>query len=175
MRHPAIRKLEWTVAGLPGNLLRVHVRRASDADADRCVDVLRQLPDYFTPDTYEEVANGVRADVAWVAEDGGRVIGCLVLQQRYELSAEITFAAVDPKVRQQGIGKAMTAQAIKHARLVGLRAIEVKTLDESAGYEPYVATRAFWERMGFVQIDCIDPLPGWQPGNPSAIYILPLA
>lgn len=29
--------------------------------------------------------------------------------------------------------------------------------------------------MGFVQIDCIDPLPGWQPRNPSAIHVLPLA
>jgi len=53
----------------------------------------------------------------------------------------------------------------------GVRFVEVKTLDESADYEPYVATRAFWETCGFVQIDCIDPLPGWSPGNPSAIYV----
>ena len=52
--------------------------------------------------------------------------------------------------------------------------VEVKTLDVSAGYEPYVSTRAFWERRGFRQIDCIDPLPGWQPGNPSAIYVAAL-
>lgn len=56
-----------------------------------------------------------------------------------------------------------------------LGAIEVKTLDGSSGYEPDIGTRAFWEHMGFVQIDCIDPLPGWQPGNPSAIYVLPLS
>lgn len=49
--------------------------------------------------------------------------------------------------------------------------IEVKTLDASSGYEPYVGTRVLWEAMGFVQIDCIDPLPGWQPGNPSAIFV----
>jgi len=53
----------------------------------------------------------------------------------------------------------------------GVAVVEVKTLDASAGYEPYVATRAFWERRGFVQVDCIDPLPGWEPGNPSAIYV----
>jgi hypothetical protein len=34
--------------------------------------------------------------------------------------------------------------------------------------------RAFWGRRGFVQVDTIDPLPGWQPGNPSAIYIAAL-
>ena len=56
----------------------------------------------------------------------------------------------------------------------GIVLVEVKTLDVSAGYEPYVSTRAFWERRGFRQIDCIDPLPGWQPGNPSAIYVAAL-
>ena len=34
-------------------------------------------------------------------------------------------------------------------------------LDRSSGYRPYEATRAFWEHNGFVQIDTIDPLPGW--------------
>ena len=46
----------------------------------------------------------------------------------------------------------------------------VKTLDSSAGYAPYEATRAFYERNGFVYVDTIDPLPGWPPGNPAAIY-----
>jgi hypothetical protein len=50
----------------------------------------------------------------------------------------------------------------------------VKTLDSSAGYEPYVATRAFWERHGFVQVDAVDPLRGWPPGNPAAIYLCAL-
>jgi hypothetical protein len=56
----------------------------------------------------------------------------------------------------------------------GVKVVEVKTLDASSGYEPYVATRGFWEARGFRQIDCIDPLPGWQPGNPSAIYVAAL-
>jgi hypothetical protein len=56
----------------------------------------------------------------------------------------------------------------------GVAVVEVKTLDASSDYEPYVATRAFWERSGFHQIDCIDPLPGWQPGSPSAIYVAAL-
>jgi hypothetical protein len=52
--------------------------------------------------------------------------------------------------------------------------VEVKTLDRSAGNEPYQATRAFWEGRGFVQVDTIDPLPGWPPGNPAAIYVAAL-
>jgi hypothetical protein len=48
--------------------------------------------------------------------------------------------------------------------------VTVKTLDSSAGYAPYEATRAFYEHNGFVHVDTIDPLPGWPPGNPAAIY-----
>ena len=44
----------------------------------------------------------------------------------------------------------------------------------SSGYRPYEATRAFWERNGFVHVDTIDPLPGWEPGNPAAIYVAAL-
>ena len=29
-------------------------------------------------------------------------------------------------------------------------------------------------RNGFVHIDTIDPLPGWEPGNPAAIYVAAL-
>lgn len=31
----------------------------------------------------------------------------------------------------------------------GVAVVEVKTLDASAGYEPYEATRAFWQSRGF--------------------------
>jgi len=34
-----------------------------------------------------------------------------------------------------------------------------------------MVTRVFYERSGFVYVDTIDPLPGWQPGNPAAIYV----
>jgi len=45
----------------------------------------------------------------------------------------------------------------------------------AAGLEPSCsATRAFWERNGFVHIDTIDPLPDWEPGNPAAIYVAAL-
>jgi len=44
-----------------------------------------------------------------------------------------------------------------------VRVVLVKTLDASAGHQPYEATRTLWERRRFVQVDTIDPLPGWQP------------
>ena len=57
----------------------------------------------------------------------------------------------------------------------GVQVVEVKTLDRSAEYAPYNSTRRFWEARGFVHIDTIDPLPGWEPGNPCAIYVAALS
>jgi ribosomal protein S18 acetylase RimI-like enzyme len=153
------------------------VRAAVPDDAEACVDVLRHLPDYFTPNTHDEaraVVGGPHR--TWVVDGavGGEIAGFVVVEQRFARGAEITFAAVRPDQRDRGIGTALVERALAELARVGVAIVEVKTLDASAGYEPYVATRAFWERRGFVQIDCIDPLPGWDPGNPSAIYVAAL-
>jgi ribosomal protein S18 acetylase RimI-like enzyme len=137
--------------------------------------VLARLPDYFTPDTHEDVRRGISNHSAWVATRGREVIGFVVLERRYPTTAEITFAAVLPEEQGLGVGTGLVDAALGALADDGVVIVEVKTLDATAGYEPYVATRRFWERRGFRQIDCIDPLPGWQPGNPSAIYVAALA
>ena len=65
-------------------------------------------------------------------------------------------------------------QVLDELMTKGVGLVEGKTLDRSADYAPYEATRAFWERRGFRQIDTLDPLPGWEPGNPAAIYVAAL-
>jgi ribosomal protein S18 acetylase RimI-like enzyme len=147
------------------------VRRGSGADAESCLRILRALPDSFTEDACAEFTTAVRTHPLWIAEDDELPIGFVLAERRYSAAAEITFAAVDPHQRARGVGRRLVSAAFESLTADGVRFVEVKTLDESAGYEPYVATRAFWEACGFVQIDCIDPLPGWSPGNPSAIYV----
>lgn len=147
------------------------IRRGEVDDTEDCVSILQRLPDYFSPDTHDELAAAVQKHRFWVAETNREIVGVLVAEQRYTKSAEITFAAIDPVHRRRGIGRRLVVMASGQLAEAGVDVIEVKTLDASAGYEPYVATRAFWESCGFVQIDCIDPLPGWSPGNPSAIYV----
>jgi ribosomal protein S18 acetylase RimI-like enzyme len=114
---------------------------------------------------------GVARYRAWVAEDAGLVVGFVLAKIRYPATAEITYAAVRPERRGAGVGTRLVRRALADLAGDGVALVEVKTLDASAGYEPYEATRAFWERRGFRQVDCIDPLPGCQPGNPAAIYV----
>lgn len=150
------------------------VRLAGAADAEACVAVLRRLPEYFTADTHDEVRRSLDAGRGWVAVDDDNLQGFLVVETRYPRAVEITFAAVVPEHQHAGIGSALVQAALDVLIEAGISMVEVKTLDASSGYQLYASTRAFWERHGFVQIDCIDPLPGWQPGNPCAVYVLAL-
>ena len=148
----------------------VGVRIAGPADIDSCVRVLESLPEYFTPDTHDDLRARFDECMVFVAVDAGEVIGVAMLQPQYS-SGEIYYAGVVPSRQREGIGRQVITALLDAADVA---VVEVKTLDASSDYAPYVGTRSFWEAMGFVQIDCIDPLPGWQPGNPSAIYVCAL-
>lgn len=148
------------------------IRPARPDDAAACAAIIRELPDYFTPDVPDKVATLVTTHPTWVAhDDDDRVLGLAVVELRPPGAAEILWLAVTPAHRNSGIGTLLVDRVFGDLAPDGLRLMEAKTLDHSAGYEPYVATRAFWEARGFVQIDTIDPLPGWDPGNPAAIYV----
>ena len=88
--------------------------------------------------------------------------------------AEILRMAVDPARRGRGGGTVLLDRMLDELAADEVSVVVTTTLDHSAGYPPYEVTRTFWERRGFIQIDTIDPLPGWQPGNPAAIYVAAL-
>lgn len=155
----------------------ISLRRANDSDVEGCVSVLSHLPNYFTSNTHDELRASMPRHLAWVAIDDAneaRIVGFLLAEKRYARSAEITFAAVRPEHRSAGIGTQLLDRLLDDLGEHGVQLVQAKTLDVTSEYEPYVATRAFWEARGFVQVDSIDPLPGWQPGNPSAIYVAAL-
>jgi ribosomal protein S18 acetylase RimI-like enzyme len=107
---------------------------------------------------------------AWVITDSGTVAGFAVVARKSPGGAEILWIAVDAARRGRGHGTTLLGHILDDLAAAGISVVEAKTLDRSSGYRPYEATRAFWERNGFIHIDTIDPLPDWQPGNPAAIY-----
>jgi GNAT superfamily N-acetyltransferase len=157
-----------------GPLAEVTVRRATEADADTCLRIIRGLPEYFTDDVPDRVRLDLARHEGWVLADDD-VVGMAVVDRRSADAVEILWLAVDSQSRRTGVGTRLLAHVLDHLRRAGVLLVEAKTLDRSVDYPPYVATRAFWERRGFVQIDTIDPLPGWAPGNPCAFYVAALA
>jgi GNAT superfamily N-acetyltransferase len=146
------------------------VRRFITEDAPAAALIIEGLPDYFTEDVPAKVQRDADRHDAWVLTDSGAVVGIAVAARKSPGGAEILWLAVDASRRGRGYGTQLLSHVLGCLAKAGISVVEAKTLDRSSGYEPYVATRAFWERNGFVHIDTIDPLPGWQPGNPAAIY-----
>jgi ribosomal protein S18 acetylase RimI-like enzyme len=151
------------------------VRRAAARDIEQCVAIVRELEDYFTEDVPAKVERDLGAHPGWVAVETEGVVGFAVVDRRSKRAAEILWIAVADAERGRGVGSALLDQLVTQLAGEGVQVIEVKTLDGSANYQPYAAANAFYERHGFIQIDTIDPLPGWPPGNPAAIYIAALS
>lgn len=150
------------------------VRRLTAADIPAAVAIIQRLPDYFTPDVPAKLEHDTQRHDAWVITDSDVVLGVAVAARKSAGGAEILWIAVDPGNRNRGYGTRLLSHVLGCLAAADVRVVEAKTLDASSGYAPYEATRAFWERSGFVQIDTIDPLPDWPPGNPAAIYVAAL-
>ena len=150
------------------------VRPFQAGDAPAATAIVRGLPDYFTEDVPEQVEHDAASHHAWVITDSGTVAGFAIAARKSPAGAEILWIAVDAARRGRGHGATLLGRVLDHLGADGISVVAAKTLDRSSGYRPYEATRAFWERNGFVHVDTIDPLPGWEPGNPAAIYVAAL-
>jgi GNAT superfamily N-acetyltransferase len=156
------------------NDLVLDVRRLAAGDLPAVTRIVGGLRDYFTDDVPGRVERDAADHDGWVLTSSGEVAGFAVAARKSPGGAEILWMAVDPARRGHGLGTLLLDRMLGELAAGGVSVVEAKTLDRSAGYQPYEATRAFWERSGFVQVDTIDPLPGWQPGNPAAIYVAAL-
>jgi len=150
------------------------VRRFAAGDAPAVTAIIRGLPDYFTDDVPAKAEHDAADHEAWVITGPDGVAGFAIAARKSPGGVEILWIAVEAARRGQGHGTRLLGHVLGDLAAAGVSVVEAKTLDASSGYQPYEATRAFWERNGFVQVDTIDPLQGWQPGNPAAIYVAAL-
>jgi ribosomal protein S18 acetylase RimI-like enzyme len=88
------------------------VRQARPDDVEGCVAVLAALPDFFTPDTLDEVRGGWPDGSAWVALVDGGIVGFVLASRRYPRAAEITNAAVLAEHQGGGLGRQLVDAAL---------------------------------------------------------------
>ena len=152
----------------------MEVRGARSDDLEPCLEIVRGLPDFFTPDVPARVRDDLERHDGWVLTEGEEIVGFAVVDRRSSEAAEILWIAVQPGRRNSGYGTRLLDHVLGALRDQGVALVEAKTLDRSADYPPYEATRAFWERSGFLQVDRIEDLPGWGPDNPAALCVAAL-
>lgn len=144
------------------------IRKATEGDFERCVEIARGLTDWFDDHDIGDVEKAIYNLPMYVYEDG-LVQGFMCIKDKSDKVVEIEFIAVDKDSRHKGIGSKLLE--FLENELAPNKIIEVKTLDESKDYPPYAETRLFYEKHGFVKIEMINPFPGWSGDSPCAIYI----
>ena len=136
-----------------------------------CLAIARELDEYFIENAITKMGQDIVNQSLYVAAHINKVVGFVVIDYKSNHAAEISWMAVKLEYQRQGIGSALVDRVANDLRSQGVKVMEVKTLSADVDYAPYEKTRHFYEKVGFMHLDTIDPYPGWEPGNPCAIYV----
>lgn len=145
----------------------MEIRKAKKEDFDDCIAIAKALPEWFDEKEILEISNHLLCLPTFIIKNDG-IQAFAILEDKSPETVEIKHLAVARNHQRSGLG----TELLKYIEeeYPNKTYIEVKTLDEGADYEPYVSTRSFYEKNGFVKVDVIDPYPGWSRGNPCAVY-----
>jgi len=83
-------------------------------------------------------------EAAWIAELGGRRVGCVFCVAEDETTAKLRILLVDPPARGHGFGARLVEECVRFARGAGYRRLRLWTND------PLVAARRIYLDAGFV-------------------------
>jgi GNAT superfamily N-acetyltransferase len=66
----------------------------------------------------------------WLAEDHGKLVGCIAIVEVSAEEAQLRWYLVDAAVRGQGLGKRLIAEAVRFCRTAGYRKIFLWTVGQ---------------------------------------------
>ncbi|MEV5890906.1 bifunctional helix-turn-helix transcriptional regulator/GNAT family N-acetyltransferase [Nonomuraea fuscirosea] len=82
-------------------------------------------------------------DTGWIAEAGGRRVGCVFSVRQDATTAKLRMLLVDPSARGLGIGRRLVEECLRHARAEGCKRITLWTRDS------LVSARRIYQAAGF--------------------------
>ena len=130
----------------------------------------KDLPFFSCMAPKENTANNRTSNEETTADDSDNdtPIGFITLKETSPHTAEIHVCSVLKEYHRTGIGTALFHKAETYAKEHGYYFLQVKTVKKGY-YREYDITNAFYERMGFKELECFPTL--WDEANPCQIYV----
>lgn len=128
-------------------------------------EIMHALPEWFSPP--EDIENKSRIHRSFpffAAYDNDEVLGFITLKKHNEYTAEIYKIGVLKPYHGKSYGSQLMHKALDYCRIHNIQYLTVKTLDESADYEPYNKTRDFYQKNGFIPLEVLRDY--WNEENP---------
>ena len=127
--------------------------------------IMHSLPKWFSPPEDIDRKSILHREMPFFAAyAGNEAVGFAALKEHNEYTSEIFNIGILEDYQRYGIGGALLSAAQAHCIACGRRFLTVKTLDESADYEPYNQTRAFYRKAGFFPLEMFPNY--WDEENP---------
>jgi len=132
--------------------------------------IMHALPLWFSPPEDIEKKAIIHRDYPFFAAyDGEEVIGFVALKIHNKYTADIYNIGILKQYHAKGIGHRIIEKCVDFCKDKNFIYLTVKTLDESAEYEPYNATRAFYLKEGFIPLEVFTTL--WNEENPCLFLV----
>jgi GNAT superfamily N-acetyltransferase len=140
------------------------------AEFEKALAIAKTLPEFFTQQGLNEIKKQLPDQMVYGAYDGEELIGCVSYKKINRQTIDIAWLFILEKYQGKGIGTELVEKTLAEEGQE-FAVCQVNTLAETVEDAGYALTRKFYEKLGFVPIEIIDPYPGWGPGNPCQIYV----
>jgi N-acetylglutamate synthase-like GNAT family acetyltransferase len=101
------------------------IRKATASDINGIVELVKSNPDTLLPRSTKEIQDLL--EWFWVADEGGKVIGCCCLEIYSPKIAEVRTLAVAADHQGSGLGRALVESAVADAEKRNIREVLVVT------------------------------------------------
>ncbi len=129
------------------------------------LDIMNALPKWFSPPENIQEKSMIHREYPFFAVfDKDKVIGFATLKVHNNFTAELYTIGILEDYHGMGLGYELLKACEKFCRSLGSEYLTVKTLDESADYEPYNSTRGFYLKNGFIPLEVFPTF--WDAENP---------
>lgn len=134
------------------------------------LEIMNALPEWFSPP--EDIVNKsvIHRGYPFIAVfNGDKAIGFAALKIHNQYTAEVYNFGILREYHRMGIGHRLMEACVQYCKENGYSFMTVKTLDESAAYEPYNGTRAFYRKEGFYPLEVFTTF--WNEDNPCLFML----